>query len=196
MQQECSSHSIMTIRRACFMVSLFAALAVTSCATPPDDQPVVESLDTETGVTVARLDQPIELYRESFLQDAMGRFAFLGPFETNQMGERELYLWIALPVEISENSYLPQVEVNGTALALGAPARDTDFAGLRKSPYKIPTPWSAMYYYKVDRDLVARLGQASDLVIYVTEETRNGAVRTQFTAKLAGDSRLAEFANR
>ena len=61
----------------------------------PDDAPVVEQLDPETGLTVARLGRPLELYRETFRKDTTERFAFLGPFETNQMGQRELFLWVA-----------------------------------------------------------------------------------------------------
>ena len=70
------------------------------CAALPDDAPVVEELDPQTGATVARLGRPIELYRENFREDATGeRFAFLGPFETNNMGNRELFLLIGLPEE-------------------------------------------------------------------------------------------------
>ena len=49
-----------------------------------------------------------------FLQDPAGRFAFLGPFETNLMGQRELFLWIAVPVEPVADS-VPVVEMNGAA---------------------------------------------------------------------------------
>src|SRR5688500_3347484 len=96
MQQECPLDSIMTSRRgsqtaartACLV---FAALALAlrgACASVPDDATVVEKLETETGTTIARLGRPIELYRETFTQDANSRVAFIGPFETNQMGQR------------------------------------------------------------------------------------------------------------
>ena len=98
-----------------------------------------------------------------------GRFAFLGPFETNQMGKRELYLWLAVPIESPAGTEPPIVEVNGKALVLGAPGRDADFAGLRNSPYRIPTPWSSMYYYKVDAALVGALGEARNIAVRVTE---------------------------
>ena len=105
----------------------------------PDDASVVEHLESETGVTITRLGHPIELYRETFLKDPAGRFAFLGPFETNQMGQRELFLWIAVPIEPVADS-VPEVEINGTAVSLGTPGRTADFAGINKSPYKIPLP--------------------------------------------------------
>ena len=106
MQQECQSQIIMTSRRplpTLHRLTRFALLTVTAwlgaCASLPNDAPVVEQLDDQTGLTIARLGKPLELYRENFRKDTLGKFAFLGPFETNQMGRRELYLWLALPLE-------------------------------------------------------------------------------------------------
>ena len=90
----------------------------------------------------------------------------------------------------------PSVEVNGAALALGTPGRSADFAGLHKSPYKIPTPWSAMYYFKVDEAIVARLGEATDVTVRVVEAGKNGPIKTLFAAKIEADPRLKDFAAR
>ena len=178
-------------------VNLFAATLLAACAAVPDDAPVVEKLDTDTGLTVARLGRPVEMYRETFLKEASGRFSFIGPFETNQMGTRELFLWAAIPIELTEQDALPVIEVNGQPLVLGSPGRKPDFAGLTRSPYKIPTPWSSMYYYRVDQALVEKLGEAVDLTIRLTEPTRDGPVKTVFAVKLEpGDARLRDFANR
>ena len=76
-------------------LAAFASSVLGACAALPDDASVVEKLEPETGVTITRLGHPIELYRETFLKDPAGRIAFLGPFETNQMGQREQFLWIA-----------------------------------------------------------------------------------------------------
>jgi hypothetical protein len=178
----------------------FACVAVISawvggCAALPDDAPVVEQLDTETGVTIARLGRPVELYRETFLQDPGGRFAFLGPFETNLMGKRELFLWIAVPTE-PVGSAVPTIEVNGTALTLGEPGRSADFAGIHQSPYKIPTPWSAMFYFRIDESVVTRLGDASKLAIYALEAGKTGTVKTLFATGIEADTRLKEFVSR
>lgn len=187
-----SQTAFQTVR---FVLAIVASGWLASCAALPDDAPVVEQLDTETGVTVARLGRPIELYRETFLQDPAGRFAFIGPFETNLMGQRELFLWIAVPIEPVANA-VPVIEVNGTALTLGVPGRAADFAGLHKSPYKIPTPWSAMYYFKIDADLVTRLGEATRLVIRVVETAKSGNVKTVFATDTGTDPRLKDFAAR
>ncbi len=139
----------------------FAAMLIAACAALPDDAPVVENLDEETGLTIARLGRPLELYNETSSKDVADRFAFLGPFETNQMGNRELFLWVALPMENPGGSPAPTVLVDGAALELGEAGSNAEFAGLRKSPYRIPTPWIANYYFRIDRDIVARLGAAT-----------------------------------
>jgi hypothetical protein len=176
---------------------LMVAMALGACATVPDDASVVEKLDDETGLTVARLGRPIEVYRETFLKEPSGRFTFVAPFETNQMGTRELFLWVAIPIELSEQEPPPIVTVNGKELALGAPGRAPDFAGLLKSPYKIPTPWSSMYYYRVDQALIGTLGEARTISVRVTEPTRDGTVKTVFAVTLeANDARLRDFAAR
>jgi hypothetical protein len=105
-----------------------------------------------------------------------------------------LFLWVAIPVTIAEGTE-PDIELNGKGLALGKPARSADAAGLSKSPYKIPTPWSAMFYYKIDADLVARLAEAGSLAVRVSEAAKEGTVITVFAATVA-DSRLRDFASR
>jgi hypothetical protein len=176
-------------------VSVLAVVVLAGCASLPQDAPVFEQLDAETGITIARLGQPIELYRETFLQEATGKFAFLAPFETNHMGNRELFLWVALPLDPS-SGVEPVIELDGKALSLGSAGRAADFAGLRKSPYKIPTPWSAMYYYRIDAALVARLAEATSLSMRTVATTKDGGmVKTLYATKVE-DSRLKEFAQR
>jgi hypothetical protein len=176
-------------------LALIAAL-LAGCASLPDDAAVVEQLDDQTGLTVLRLGRPVELYREGFHQDKAERFGFFGPFETNQMGKRELFLWVATPTEGDVAPAAPAISVDGTRLALGEAGRAADFAGLRKSPYKIPTPWIAAYYFRIDPEIVARLGAAGVISVDVVETTRNGEVAAQYTVQLAGDARLREFAAR
>ena len=176
---------------------LLVAAALSACATVPDDSSVVEKLDADTGHTVARLGRPIEVYRETFLKEPSGRFAFVAPFETNQMGTRKLFVWVAVPIELGEADAAPVVTVNGQELGLGTPGRKPDFAELTKSPYKIPTPWSTMFYYNADQDLIAKLGEASTISVKVTEPTRDGPVKTVFAVTLQpADARLRDFAAR
>jgi hypothetical protein len=166
-----------------------------ACAALPSDAPVVEQLDTETGTTVTRLGRPLELYRETFLQETAGRFAFIGPFETNLMGRHESFVWLAVPIEPLEGE-VPVIEVDGVGLPLGMPGRAADFANLHKSPYKIPTPWSAMYYFKVDDSVVARLGEAAGVAVRVLEAGKSGPTKTLFSVKIEADTRLRDFVTR
>lgn len=182
----------MTRRRNFLLAAVVACL--TACASMPDDAPVVEQLDEDTGLTVARLGKPLELYRENFRQDTAGKFAFFGPFETNQMGRRETYLWIALPLEKSDSPATPIVTVNGARLALGEPGRAADAAGLRKPPYKIPMSWIAMFYYRIDDATIATLGEARSIKVQITENVASGPLTTDYSSQLAGDTRLQDFA--
>ena len=151
MQQECQSQTIMTSRRRAIFAPnavrlpclALVVLALAACAALPDDAPVVEQLDEETGLTITRLGRPLELYRDFLRRDAPGKFTFLAPFETNQMGTREPYLWLAIPLEDPEASVTPVVSVDGVRLDLPAPGRAPDAAGLRRSPYKVPMSWAA-----------------------------------------------------
>jgi len=189
MQQECMVKIIMT--------STLAGLALLAgCAALPDDAPFVEQLDEETGLTIARLGRPVELYREVFRADHTERFGFVGPFETNQMGKRDLFLWVAIPTEGDASPAPPTLSVDGTTLELGVPGRAPDFAGLRKSPYNIPTPWIATFYFRIADATVAQLGNAGSIALELTEDTRNGKVTARYTAQLAQDPRLREFAAR
>ena len=51
----------MTRRFLTATLTLLASAWLVSCASLPDDAPVVENLDPQTGVTVARLGHPLEL---------------------------------------------------------------------------------------------------------------------------------------
>ena len=191
-----SRRLIATAMRPARLVLIAAATALLGgCAALPDDAPVVEQLDTETGITVTRLGHPVELYRETFQQDAAGRFAFVGPFETNLMGQRELFVWLAVPVEPIPGA-VPTIEVNGTALTLGTPGRAADFAGLHTSPYKIPTPWSATYYFKVDDAVITQLGDAKAVSVRVVEPGKNGSIKTLFAVQFTAQPPLKDFAAR
>ncbi|MEO8064699.1 MAG: hypothetical protein ABI821_18345 [Pseudomonadota bacterium] len=172
------------------------ALALAACATLPQDHPVYEQLDADTGVTIARIGKPVELYRESVPSVYTDRFAFLAPFETNQMGTREAFLWLALPIDPSMTDTVPTMEVDGSPVAFGTAGREPGFAGLAKSPYKVPAPWSVMFYFKTDRELITRLGAAQSLTIRMMEPTKNGPVEAQFAVKIVSDPRLKEFAAR
>jgi len=181
------------------MTSALAALAtllLNGCAALPDDAPYVEQLDAETGLTIGRLGRPIELYREVFGKDNSERFGFIGPFETNQMGKRELFLWVATPTLGEGAPATPKVTLDGSVLELGEPGHGADFAGLRRSPYKIPMTWLTSFYFRIDAGVVERLAAAGSIAVEIPETTRTGNVTALYAAQLADDPRLRAFAAR
>ena len=181
------------IRRAARALMSCVAL-LGGCAALPDDAPVVDQLDEQTGLTIARLGHPLELYVETPRADPASRFGFFGPFETNQMGQRQPYLWLALPIEPAANPPKATVTVNSVPLALAEAGHAPDFAALAKPPYKISTPWFAMYYFRIDAAMIQTIGQANEISVLVTEDTRNGPVESRFTLKVGQDPRLRDFA--
>jgi hypothetical protein len=172
------------------------ALALGACATLPQDHPVYEQLDAETGVTLAMIGKPIELYREIVPDGYTDRFAFLAPFETNQMGTRKAFLWLAVPIDPTLVDSVPTLEIDDQPVALGTAGRQADFAGLTKSPYKVPAPWSVLYYFNASAEVIARLGAAQSVTIHMMEPTKNGPVEARFALKVADDPRLREFSAR
>lgn len=192
-----SNHSARSaLRQAGFAILAGLATWLSGCASLPDDSAVVEQLDQQTGLTVLRLGHAIELYREVFRQERSERFGFLGPFETNQMGKRELFLWVAVPHEGDAAPATPSVTVDGTRLDLGDAGSTPDFAGLRATPYRIPTPWIAAYYFRIDSATVEKLGAARTVSIGVAEQSREGSTEARYTAQIGDDPRLREFAAR
>ena len=205
MQQECLSATIMTrrvpmttsarhVRSRCWL----RGHALGACAALPDDAPVVENLDEETGLTIARLGRPLELYRETVRKDMAERFAFLGPFETNQMGSRELFLWVAVPME--DPAVAGRADGHSStarALDLGAAghaARTSRACAAR--PTRSPRRGSRTYYFRIDQRhrRAARRGRLTCASRRSTRP-RRGPLDLKFSAQPARP-RLAEFAAR
>jgi hypothetical protein len=86
--------------------------------------------------------------------------------------------------------------VNGKPLNLGTTAgRDADSAGLRHSPYEIPTSWIAMFYYRVEHDVIAQLGEAATSASRRSRTPRQ-ARSDQLQHRHRQDPRLKAFAAR
>lgn len=103
-----------------------------ACATPRE--PVLEVLDPQTGITVVRLAEPVELIAGPALARDQDPFAFLAPFETNRQGVRTPYLWTGLPLEGAGIVRCGNLELPVGGLAPGD-------VGLSVMPYRSPAPW-------------------------------------------------------
>src|SRR5262249_33832962 len=145
------------------------------CATVPTE-PVSETLDPDTAVTVTTLSRPIELFSENNrTKQTDDPFAYIAPFETNRMGARDLFLWVSTPQAQGQLTQ-PQVLCNGQPLNLqplsaepvgsraapgdnvtggegGVPVKvDLSKLSLSRAPYEAPVPWSTQWYFKLPAD--------------------------------------------
>jgi hypothetical protein len=147
-------------------VFALTASGLVACAEVPSE-PTTETVDETTGVTVARLAHPIELLAASGGAGSVrDPFAYLAPFETNRMGERALFLWMATPEE-TPGAMPPQLVADGQPLALTAATQGTRELGLSTPPYARPAPWNIEHTYVADRALLDRIAGASVLELVI-----------------------------
>lgn len=153
-----------------------------SCATP--GEPVLEKLDSATGITLVRLAEPVELVAGPAMKRDVDPFAFLAPFETNRQGLRTPYLWTGQPLEGAGI-----VRCGNLELTLGnlAPAD----IGLSGMPYRSPAPWIVPRITAVTSEWFECLGRGDVIVLEM------GTGDAQRFALEAGTSPgLQEFAAR
>ncbi len=149
----------------CTRRTLAAAVAVAiaalfgGCAVQPANA-VLESLDESTGTSLTRLARPIELLAVEPRGPGADPFAYVAPFETNRMGRRRTYLWLAVPDERGTAAQ-PALSVAGRVVALGARQSVGD-AGLALSPYARPAPWSTILVFELDATALRALAGAGE----------------------------------
>jgi hypothetical protein len=174
--------------RALCLAPVAALVLLAGCAAAPVNAPQ-ELLDEATGTTLTRLVAPVELTSIEPRGANADPFAYLAPFETNRMGERRLYLWLAIPDE-QKSGAVPVLQIDGERLEVGAPLPDVRAAGLARWPYADPAPWSAVHVFEVDAAQLAALARASELRL---SEAGRGLA---FAARLQRPSVIAEFSGR
>lgn len=163
-------------------------LAMVGCAAAPVNVPE-ELLDEATGTTLTRLVTPVELTSIEPRGANADPFAYVAPFETNRMGERRLYLWLAIPDE-QKRGAVPVVQLDGARLEAGAPLPDVRAAGLARWPYAAPAPWSAVHVFQIEATQLAALASADELRL---SEAGSGVA---FAARLPAPNVIAEFSRR
>lgn len=135
------------------------------CAAVPENA-VSERLDERTGTTVTTMQKPIELVSTEPRGAGSDPFAYLAPFETNRMGRRELYLWIAVPDERG-GAAAPVLLIGGEPLAARPLGQEARAVGLGSFPYATPAPWSAVQVFSIDATALGTLATASALDVTV-----------------------------
>ena len=53
-----------------------------------------------------------------------------------------------------------------------------------------------MFYYRVEHDVIAQLGEANSISIQTVENTKAGPLRTNYSIDIGQDPRLRAFASR
>jgi len=135
------------------------------CAAVPGNA-VVEQLDERTGTTVTRIERPIELVSTEPRGNNTDPFAWLAPFETNRMGQRQLYLWVAVPDE--RGGARPPVVLAGTeTLRMVPKGGEPQALTLAAFPYPNPAPWSAIHAYAIDEATLRTLAGAASIDVSV-----------------------------
>ncbi len=152
------------------------SLLLSGCAAVPVNT-VAEQLDEVTGTTVTRVERPIELVAIEPRGANSDPFAYLAPFETNRMGQRQLYLWVAIPDERSV-APAPTVLVGEQALVLTSIGGDAKSLSLGTFPYSKPAPWSAIHAYEIDGPTLRALAAATSFEVRVRYD---GQQESRFT---------------
>lgn len=165
--------------------------AITACA-PLPTEPVGETLDDGTGTTVNLLPRPVELITERGQGSSRDPFAYVAPFQTNRMGNFDLFLWVSAPQNEGPLS-TPQLMCNDKPVALQPIEGELRDIGLSKAPYAAPAPWSAQWYFRLsDQDLQCLAG--ADRIELRTVPA--GGEPETFSAEGDALSALARFAIR
>ncbi len=168
----------------------FCLALLGGCATLPSE-PVSEKLDPDTATTVTILSQPVELLSQTNHGRQMDPYAYIAPFETNRMGNRDLFLWVSTPQTTGQLTP-PRVLCNGQELNLepltqaadpearrAAPGDnvttgsspgeavkvDLSKLSLSRAPYEAPVPWSTQWYFKLTPASLKCLADADGITL-------------------------------
>lgn len=152
-------------RRAVRALGLGLGLLLSACAAVPENT-VSERLDERTGTTLTAMQRPLELVSTEPRGNNSDPFAYVAPFETNRMGRRELYLWVAVPDERG-GAATPVVLVDGAPLPAKPLGTDARAVGLAAFPYPAPAPWSAVAAYGIDEAALRTLAAGGAIAVTV-----------------------------
>lgn len=170
------------------VVTATALLAACETAAP---QPVAERLDPDTATTLTVIKKPVELVGAGAHGPTGNPFAFIAPFETNRMGKRAMYLWMAAPAAAGVQQR-PQLICDGHALLLPALDSDISHIGLSSPPYPAPVPWDTQWYFQLPQEDLECLVAAQ--IVAVETYGANG-VPERFTVESKDLTPLKEFSS-
>lgn len=127
-------------------------------------------LDERTGITITRLGKPLEFTVTLPPGPAKDPFAYLGPFQTNRMGQRADFVWLAVPADGALVGQ-PVVRADGELVAFDTMSASPTVANLESGPYRAPAPWSQQFFVSADADAIAQLSGAQRIEIATHDAT-------------------------
>jgi hypothetical protein len=170
-------------------VALLTTALLAACETTP--QPVAERLDPDTATTLTVIKKPVELVGAGAHGPTGNPFAFFAPFETDRMGKRAMYLWMAAPSAAGVQQR-PQLICDGHALALPPLDSDISHIGLSSPPYPAPVPWDTQWYFQLPQEDLECLVAAQTVAV---ETYGANGVPERFTVESKDLTLLKEFGN-
>jgi hypothetical protein len=166
------------------------ATMVAACATTGTPS-VLEKLDPDTATTLTVLKKPVELVAESLHNAGGDPFAFIGPFETNRMGNRTRYLWMSAP-SVPNARLEPRLLCDGRPVTLPPVTEGMTHLGLAHPPYEKPAPWSMEWYFQLPAETLQCLADAQRVTVETHADTGQS---DQFSVDSKGLMTLKQFNN-
>ncbi|MEZ5500611.1 MAG: hypothetical protein R3E77_14460 [Steroidobacteraceae bacterium] len=176
-------------RSAARCAGAVATALLCACAAAPQT-PLAERLDPSSGMGLTSLAEPLQLLAGAPRTSGRDPFAYLGPFQTNRMGERHLYLWVALP---GDGATIEPVTLRCGVVdyPLASSGADPRPDALRMAPYAAPAPWSAISVHALPDELLACLADGEAITLEAMTVTA-GSERFARTST-APEARLRAF---
>ena len=138
-------------------------LLLCACAAAPGPH-VEDKLDARTGSTVSVIPDPLELLTSTYFGVRTGAFAYLGPFETDQMGTRALFLWVLVPHDVS-SSVVPVIRCDDNPVSLPLQSGSLGDMGIAEPPYEPPDPWGTQWYFALDDTTLSCFAHAHAITV-------------------------------
>lgn len=176
------------MRLPCHAVLLLVTAFASGCASQGAIAPEA-SLDERTGTTLSHLNAALQLVATAPGAPSGDPFAFIAPFETNRMGRRQAYLWVAVPGEDGVASR-PVVLPDARELRLAEAPSEALSLGIDAMPYAAPAPWSKVFIYLLDEPALRQLEAARSMIVRV-QYPRAGAL--DFAGPWDGGGAIAAF---
>lgn len=155
--------------------TIIAVAMLAGCASTRS--PVEEHFDEGSGLTWVSMDEPIVLARTVPLYTVAARdYLYIGPIETNRLGEREHYLWLGLASTVDRSlrgDSAPGADkllllIDGTPVAFALSRWVADFEAPH---YDVKVPLAGTRRARVSLNQIHRIAEADSLEVHVLSET-------------------------